>query len=417
MMEVRKAEEKKEEENKESEERKQLAGEMLEEESRYVKTDDIGIGATGTVYRAFDKKLNRYVAIKRVERDEEWAWKEAEVLKRLKHLSIPVIYDVLREEEYVSIVMEYMEGDNMLSVLEQTGSFEEKRAVEIGIQIAECLQYLHNLPEKIIYRDLKPANLIIDAEDRIKLIDFDSAFVGTAVKNGIMQSGTFGYSAPEQFIVQETVDEKSDIYGFGTTLYHILTGKNPSKPPYRIYKIREINPFISEGLEQVVEKCMEQDKEKRYKNMEEVLEELQSYDKKLHRRGLKRKKRYMIEETKNIFLTCKRKGGLFVTILFGIGMSMLWKSGVFEKNFSDYLPETVYAKEVQGEEVLPLILYNQKREKILIRDGTFYETKDDFHMALPFSVFEEMEGIELTVVCKDLESGKTMQKEILLKAK
>ena len=388
-----------------------------EEESRYVKTDNIGIGANGTVYRAFDKKLNRYVAIKRVERDEEWAWKEAEVLKRLKHLSIPVIYDVLKEDEYVSIVMEYMEGDNLLSVLEQIGSFEEKRAVEIGIQIAECLKYLHNLPEKIIYRDLKPANLIIDAEDRIKLIDFDSAFVGTAMENSTMQSGTFGYSAPEQFMTQGTVDERSDIYGFGTTLYHMLTGKNPSKPPYRIYKIREINPFISEGLEQIVEKCMEQDREKRYTNMEEVLEELKSYDKKSRRR-IRGKKRYMVEETKNVFLTCKRKGGLFAAVFLVVGLSMLWKEKNCEKNSQEYLPKTIYAKESQGEtEVLPLILYNQKREKIIIRDGIFYETDADFHMALPFEVFEETEGIELTVVCKDLESGTIMQKEVLLKVK
>lgn len=389
---------------------------------RYIKTENIGMGASGTVYKAFDKLLNRYVAIKRVERDEKWAWKEAEILKTLKHLSIPVIYDVLKEEEKVSIVMEYMEGENMLSVLEKGEPFEEKRAVEVGIRIGECLQYLHNLPEKIIYRDLKPENLIIDAEDRVKLIDFDSAFVGRENGNEVIQTGTFGYSAPEQFEQQGMVDERSDIYGFGTTLYHMLTGKNPARPPYRIYKIREINPFISEELEQIVEKCMEQDKEKRYGSMEEILEELKNYQqkppKKLKLKRNRRNKRYMVEETKNIFLTGKGRGGLLVAVIFAFVVEFFCKTGAFQSNLPFSLPKTVYAREIQEkDEILPLILYNAKREKIIIKEGIFYETDADFHMAIPFSVLEETNGIEVIVVCKNLENGKSMQKEVLLKAK
>lgn len=389
---------------------------------RYINTENIGMGANGTVYKAFDKLLNRYVAIKRVERDEKWAWKEAEILKTLKHLSIPVIYDVLKEEEKVSIVMEYMEGENMLSVLEKGEPFEEKRAVEIGIRIGECLQYLHNLPEKIIYRDLKPENLIIDAEDRVKLIDFDSAFVGRENGNEVIQTGTFGYSAPEQFEQQGMVDERSDIYGFGTTLYHMLTGKNPARPPYRIYKIREINPFISEELEQIIEKCMEQDKEKRYGSMEEILEELKKYQqkpqKKLKLKRNRRNKRYMVEETKNIFLTGKGRGGLLVAVIFVLVVEFFCKTGAFQSNLLFSLPKTVYAREIQEkDEILPLILYNAKREKIIIKEGIFYETDADFHMAIPFSVLEETNGIEVIVVCKNLENGKSMQKEVLLKAK
>ena len=389
---------------------------------RYINTENIGMGANGTVYKAFDKLLNRYVAIKRVERDEKWAWKEAEILKTLKHLSIPVIYDVLKEEEKVSIVMEYMEGENMLSVLEKGEPFEEKRAVEVGIRIGECLQYLHNLPEKIIYRDLKPENLIIDAEDRVKLIDFDSAFVGRENGNEVIQTGTFGYSAPEQFEQQGMVDERSDIYGFGTTLYHMLTGKNPARPPYRIYKIREINPFISEELEQIIEKCMEQDKEKRYGSMEEILEELKNYQqkpqKKLKLKRNRRNKRYMVEETKNIFLTGKGRGGLLVAVIFAFVVEFFCKTGAFQSNLPFSLPKTVYAREIQEkDEILPLILYNAKREKIIIKEGIFYETDADFHMAIPFSVLEETNGIEVIVVCKNLENGKSMQKEVLLKAK
>ena len=202
------------------------------------------------------------------------------------------------------------------------------------------------------------------------------------------------------------VDERSDIYGFGATLYHILTGRNPSKPPYRLYKIREVNPFISEKLEQIVEKCMEKEKEKRYENMETVLEELRNYDKKLgKRKRYKRRSKYMIEEKKNVFLTCKKGGGLFVLIFF-----MLFIIGKQK--------ETIYAQNIQEEtKILPLIVYNQKREKIIIRDGTFYEVEGDFYMALPIKALDGKKGTEVTVICKNLESGEIMEKVVLLKVK
>ena len=375
-------------------------------EERYTRIERLGSGANGTVYKAFDKHLYREVAIKKVGREETWAWKEAEVLKKLKHPAIPIIYDVLKEGEDIGIVMEYMEGNNLLSVLEEGEMFSEEKAVQIGICIGECLQYLHNLPEKIIYRDLKPANLLLDEKGDIKLIDFDGAFVGGNRRQEKVYAGTFGYSAPEQFEHGEMVDERSDIYGFGATLYHILTGRNPSKPPYRLYKIREVNPFISEKLEQIVEKCMEKEKEKRYENMETVLEELRNYDKKLgKRKRYKRRSKYMIEEKKNVFLTCKKGGGLFVLIFF-----MLFIIGIQK--------ETRYAQNIQEEtKILPLIVYNQKREKIIIRDGTFYEVEGDFYMALPIKALDGEKGTEVTVICKNLESGEIMEKVVLLKVK
>ena len=86
-------------------------------EERYTRIERLGSGANGTVYKAFDKHLYREVAIKKVGREETWAWKEAEVLKKLKHPAIPIIYDVLKEGEDIGIVMEYMEGNNLLTVL------------------------------------------------------------------------------------------------------------------------------------------------------------------------------------------------------------------------------------------------------------------------------------------------------------
>lgn len=395
-------------------------------EERYLMLEDIGNGAGGMVYKAFDKHLNRYVAVKKTDREKCSAFEEAEVLKRLKHPAIPIIYDVFQQEEHICMVMEYMTGKNLLSVLETGEPFEEGRAVEIGLRIGECLQYLHELPEKMIYRDLKPANLILDVGDKVKLIDFNSAFVKKDGQRQKQKTGTFGYSAPEQFEKDGIVDEKSDIYGFGTTMYHMLTGKNPSRPPYRFQKVRECNPLISEGLEKIVEKCMEKERAKRYTNMAEVLEELKTYDSKAKkkRRWSRKQKQYITEERKNILLTEKCGGGLFVLTVLLCGLLFLIQTNNGQEN--NVLPKRIYARNrqenvisEQAEEkgILPLVMYNKKKETILIKEGTFYKTDTDFHMEVPHTLFEGEKGAEITVIWKDLESGRSLEKVVLLKSK
>jgi len=382
---------------------------------RYEIVDKIGNGGNSEVYKAYDRHLNRYVVIKKFHKGEGYLFREAEVLKKLKHPAIPVIYDIFREDEDNCIIMEYMEGRNLLSVLEKGEPAGEDNAVGIGIRLAECLRYLHGLPQKIIYRDLKPANILIDETGKIKLIDFDSAFMESGREEKRIRSGTYGYSAPEQFESKGKVDERSDIYGFGTTMYHLLTGQNPSKPPYHLYKIREINPLISAELEKVVEKCMSEEKERRYENMEEVIRELARCEKmpkrKQHIKN-KPKKRYMVEQKKNILLTGKAGGGLFVMLVF-VCMLTFFTGFVYGRE-NNSIPEMIYAK--GNEEILPLITYNVKREKIIIKNGSFYETDRDFHMALPKECLRE-EGVEVTVICKELGSGKERERVLLLKEK
>lgn len=385
-------------------------------ETRYEIMEEVGRGGNSEVYKAFDRRLNRYVAIKKIHKEEGYLFQEAEILMKLKHPAIPVIYDIIREGENRYIIMEYMAGRNLLSLLEEEEPMEEKTVIKTGIRIAECLQYLHNLPEKIIYRDLKPANILIDEAGNVKLIDFDSAFFGSGRRGKIIRSGTYGYSAPEQFETGQDIDERSDIYGLGTTLYHLLTGMNPSKPPYHLYKIREKNPFISEELENVVETCMAEEKEKRYENMEEVISALKRCEKipeKRRRIHKKQKRRYMVEQKKNILLTGKSGGGLFVMVLFACFLTFF--SGVtYGRGQSSNIPEIIYARGT--DEILPLITYNVKREKIIIKNGTFYETDQDFHMALPKECLGE-EGVEVTVTCRELGSGRERERVLLLKEK
>lgn len=392
-------------------------------EKRYSITKKLGKNRNNSVYMAFDNHLNRNVVLKKIGRKKEML-EEAEVLKQLKHPSIPAVYDVIKEEENTYIVMEYMEGENLLAVLENGEAFSEERAVVIGMHIAECLKYLHNLPEKIIYRDLKPANIIIDKRGDVKLVDFDSACYEKQGSRRV-NTGTFGYSAPEQFKRDVQADERSDIYGLGTTMYHMLTGKNPSRPPYHCKKIRERNPLISESLEKIVEKCMAEDRERRYGKVEEVVEELKTYKQKKRNGGqrFKRRKRKIMEEEKNVFLTDKKSGGLFLPLLFFFG-ALLFISGFLFGKTAKTVPEIIYAKEEKAEETvlnkkeqdkLPLICYNRKREKIIIKEGVFFKTDKNFHMALPYCLWEGNKGVQVTVICKDVESGEQKRGEILLK--
>lgn len=380
---------------------------------RYEIMDRMGKGKNSEVYKAFDRRLNRYAAVKKQCREEADILREANVLMKLKHPAIPVVYDVYEEER--CLVMEYMEGTNLLTLLEE-GPLSEEKAVKIGIGISECLQYLHGLQEKMIYRDLKPANILIDKEGRVKLIDFDSVYLEQEKEGKRTWSGTYGYSAPEQFEAGQKIDERSDIYGVGATLYHLLTGRNPSRPPYHFYKIREVNPLVSKELEQVVGRCMEKEKEKRYADMTQVLDALQRLEK-LPKRGWhshkKTKGRYMVEQKKNVILTEKSNGGLFVMLVFLCFLTFLSGYG-YGKEEGNPLPETIYAKEETA--ILPLITYNGKREQIIIKNGAFYETAQDFHMALPKECLGT-EGAEVTVICKKLENGNKSQRVLLLKEK
>ncbi len=384
-------------------------------DERYQIQESIGQGANGIVYKAYDRHLQQFVAIKHLAKQEQWALEEAEILKKLKHPSIPIVYDVLKYNEELYLVMEYMEGKNLLCILEERGMFPEEQAVKIALAVGESLFYLHHLPEKIIYRDLKPANLIIDDLYQVKLVDFDSAFF--AGKRGAKETcvakdnyiGTYGYSAPEQFVKGETVDEKSDIYAFGMTLYHMLTGKNPSRPPYYLHKIRECNPLFLESLEAIVEKCIAKDRTKRYDNMEQVLADLRSYkekkkEKKIRFRfWIRRRRRYVVEGKKSIFLTAKKMGGLFLLLFFLGSVAMrFWPAGIVNAAPTD---------------VLPLVLYNDNREKIIVKDGCFYEGAGDFHMEVPKFVLNEHREVEITVICKDLQTGEKLEKVVLIRGK
>lgn len=252
-------------------------------DSKYEILKTLGSGGMGTVYLAQNIKLGTLWAIKEVNKklgDRVDLLAEPNLLKKLAHPSLPRIFDIIEDENYMYIIMDYIEGIPLDKELEKRKSFPEKQVIEWAKQICDALKYLHTMkPHPIIYRDMKPSNLIITPSGEVKIIDFGIAReykqASTADTTYI---GTRGYAAPEQYGTSQT-DDRTDIYSLGVTLYHMLTGKSPNDPPYEIKPVREINSKLSRGIEHIITKCIRQDPTQRYQSVDKLLKDIQDINK------------------------------------------------------------------------------------------------------------------------------------------
>ena len=232
------------------------AGTVLQ--GRYKITRLLGGGGMGMVYLATDQRLaNRPCAIKemvdhfidqaqRIEANEYFA-READTLAQLKHQAIPAITDRFELANRHYLVMEYVEGRNLEEELAVRGEpLPEGLVIDIARQLCDVLAYLHGLVPPIIYRDMKPSNVMLNSNGRVVLVDFGIARLFKAARKGTM-IGTLGFAPPEQY--QGLVDPRSDIYSLGATLHYVLTGRDPEKfPPFSFPPVRELRPAVSSNL-------------------------------------------------------------------------------------------------------------------------------------------------------------------------
>lgn len=252
----------------------------------------IGQGGMSIVYLAMDIRLNKQWAIKEIKKGKNQDTKtllkglqmEANILKMVDHPVLPRIVDIINYKGTVFVVMDYIEGRPLSEVLKLEGAQPQDKVIEWAKDLCSALDYLHSMNPPIIYRDMKPSNIMLKPDGKVKLIDF-----GTAKEFDVESLadttalGTRGYAAPEQFGdargrgIHKT-DARTDIYSLGASLYHILTGKNPSEPPYVIKPIRDWNPMLSSGLEKIINKCTMPDPEDRYQNCAELIYDFEHYE-------------------------------------------------------------------------------------------------------------------------------------------
>ncbi len=266
-----------EEENKE-EEFTEIIGD------RYKLIRQIGKGASSIVYLAQDIRLERICAVKMIIKDTyankiaaQESLDEANKMKLLAHISIPQLYDIYDSDEKLCIVMEFIEGKNLSEIIKSLSKpLDEYTVVSWSKQLCRVLFYLHTLKPPRIFRDLKPANIILQPNGVIKLIDFGTMKIYDESRVGdTVNLGTKGYAAPEQFGGRGQTDARTDIYGLGMTMYHLITGISPALPPFEFKPIKYYRKDISNDLENIVMKCIKVEREERYQSAMDLLNDLE----------------------------------------------------------------------------------------------------------------------------------------------
>ena len=247
----------------------------------------IGRGGMSEVYLARDRRLNKQWAVKEIQkkaRDKnneivvQSAIAEANLIKQLDHASIVRIVDIIDNPDVIYIIEDFIEGETLDRVLEENGAQPQEKVIEWAKQICEALEYLHTRKPPIIYRDMKPSNVMLKPDGNIKIIDFGIAREYKEQSNAdTISLGTKGYAAPEQFGGRGQTDARTDVYCLGITLYHLVTGHSPCDPPYEIYPIRHWDPQLDPGLEAIIEKCTQLNPDDRYQSCAEMLYALQHY--------------------------------------------------------------------------------------------------------------------------------------------
>lgn len=253
-------------------------------DNRYKLVRQTGKGASAIVYLAQDMKLNRVCAVKIVKKNTysnkmaaQESLEEVNKMKLLAHISIPQLYDIYDDDDRLCIVMEFIDGQNLNEIIKaQKNPFDEYTVISWAKQLCRVLFYLHTLKPPRIFRDLKPANIILQPNGIIKLIDFGTMKnYDESCTEDTVNLGTKGYAAPEQFGGRGQTDARTDIYGLGMTMYHLITGVNPSLPPFEFKPPGYYRKDISVGLERIIMKCIEIERENRYQSAMDLLNDLE----------------------------------------------------------------------------------------------------------------------------------------------
>ncbi len=267
-----------------------MVGELIAE--RYALEELVGTGGMSSVYRAHDKLLERNVALKVLHErftDEgdyvERFRREARAVAQLSHPNIVTVIDRGEQDDRQFIVFEYVDGENLKSLLEREGPLPERKAIELALQIAGALSFAH--AQGLVHRDVKPQNVLLDDDGQAKVTDFGIAR-SLEVRGGLTRTGTVmgtsDYISPEQARGSQ-VDELSDVYSLGAVLYELLTCEVPfpgdnfvavalrhiNEPPP---SVRERRPDVSPRLEAAIGRAMAKDPRDRFGSMDELAAEL-----------------------------------------------------------------------------------------------------------------------------------------------
>ncbi len=239
-------------------------GTMLQQRYKIVKI--LGHGGMGAVYLAEDQRLPTSWAIKEMKKEglsaeerteaAELFQTEARLLSELRHRNLPRIVDFFDQDEQLYLVMDFVEGKTLEERMREEGPLPAKFALELSLQITDVLDYLHTRDNPVVFRDFKPGNVMLTPNQEVKLIDFGIARVFKKDANTDTKAlGTPGYAAPEQYGKGQS-GPRTDLYAFGATLHHALTGRDPSGEPFQFPPITEFRQDLPPEFVSLLESCL-----------------------------------------------------------------------------------------------------------------------------------------------------------------
>ena len=428
----------------------------------------LGSGGTGTVFQVYDERLDKIWAAKRVQKHSPIT--EGLMLGRLDGSLFPRIVDIVEEKDCRFIIMDWVDGETLEQRMNKRGSFSVEEAVKTGAELCKAIEALHKMRPPCLYLDCKPSNIMMDKNGKLWLIDFGSA-MELGGYEAVPMSVSPGYSAPEQFhrnAEKRKVDERSDIYSIGRTLYALLTGQNLACPPYGAYRLCECRPEIPERLQEIIEKCCSSRPEKRWqtvsalrKELEDTLTEkkcvswrrilvnammalslgmtawcakrffsmVQSSDVKTvqslealgelvlavlfllicekWRTFLKEKDMPKYEEIQSVLRTEKKPGKwIFPGIITGILLGRLWMPTAVQA--AENICDTIMQESVKS----PVILRDSCMRKLLVREGTVLISESSVYLEITPESFETEEELEFCITATGAESGKQYRYEL-----
>ena len=263
-------------------------GEIID--GKYEILKEIGRGGMSVVYLAMDVRLNKQWAVKELKKygDERTRMYlkgleiEADVIKKADHPALPRIVDIIYTKRSAFIVMDYIEGATLNRVIKERGDIPQNTIVKWSLELCDAIGYLHRLNPPVIYRDLKPSNIMLKPDGKVKLIDFGAAKVLNGKNSNYYCFGTMGFAAPEQrkeaaLSGTHITDERTDIYSLGATMYALFTKEVPCKENNVVEKLKGAG--VSDGLIRIIVRCLNDEPDDRYESCDELRYHLLNYRK------------------------------------------------------------------------------------------------------------------------------------------
>lgn len=436
---------------------------------KYEILEKLGKGGAGTVYKVYDRRLDKIWAAKRVKRG--CPGMEERMLGKVDGSLFPRIVDMVEEADCRYLVMDWVDGETLQTRLQKAGAFSDKEAVRIALLLCSALRTLHGMQPPILYLDCKPSNIMMDKDGKLWLIDF-----GSAVEMGEMEAAPIaaspGYAAPEQLCREKEkrkVDVRSDIFGLGRTLYALLGGMDPASPPFGACRLSDCNPNVPKELGEIVERCMERQPEKRFQTADALANALEQFQRKgektyggkwlrkavfglltalLIRRaflffftvqmtpvdekkalwqltlmllacaalliwqalGERRRKngKAAYEPLQSVVRTEKKTGKwIFLLLAAAVLWGMPWERAAAQTVCGETAVAVAGPDQKGTKEASPVVLRDFKLRKLLLKDGEVLAGDDSYYLEICPALFETEEELHFCVVATGMSSGKT----------